>query len=660
MSFRLRRLSASLAALPGALALLAPIAVASHVTPPNQIVFVANSANKRIVKIDFDHGTTTVVNTDHNKLKKPVALAVRDDGGGVVHLLVCDEKADKVLFYLNAQGTGQQITAKPSPDGISLDRQGNAYFVSNSSSQVWKIPRGGSLPGGYAPAVLIDPALPNGPGQDTKIVNTPIGGTSSGDLLVLTKNKVWRYPEAAPCNPGGCAPSQRVLLINSFPSGFDPTGMAFDANGNPIFTGLGGSIIRFINGGFQTVKSGLGNGLFGIAAGPQQGVNRVFVFQRNNHRAYSFDLAPNGSLTNQRIVNKGLTFPQKGGIGTARWVPAPASAPGQSTTIQIESVENTMKLLTGGYFDRTCKFTLPDPRFHSSHYACKQSCPGGAANCDGPFCKRNLLLSELGVPAPNNVIIPVSIRPFEVCDPANAGLRFYLCIGDTTAGLDPTDPVINHIEDEDEWLMCGPLEPDPEDSDNTSQPRFLKATIPGVEPPVVEDTPSYRQFVDYSVQGNSNRAATDDYSYILPAVRDFLPLCQIADTKLTNLEATRAMFATSIGPSLNSKVERGICAARNALRAHAQADPYDDCILPPPSTCPSPDPSGCDEAIDIHQAICIADFVGSKLRSQVGQIGTPSDGRNLAGDLISRSDSGEYFLCKVGNFPVDLCPQPSH
>jgi len=87
-----RRLSLPLIAL--AVSLIAPIVLASG-EKPNEVVYIASSANKRILKIDFDAGTTTVVNTDSNKLKKPVALAVRDDGAGVVHLLVADQFAGK-------------------------------------------------------------------------------------------------------------------------------------------------------------------------------------------------------------------------------------------------------------------------------------------------------------------------------------------------------------------------------------------------------------------------------------------------------------------------------------------------------------------------------------------------------------------------------------
>lgn len=516
-------------------------------------------------------------------------------------------------------------------------------------------------------AKKIDGALPAGSAEDTKIVGRAVGAAAQDDLLVLTKNpnKVWLYPGATPClNPLACTGAERKTFISSFPAGFDPMGMVFDPNGNPLFAGLGGSVIRVTFGtgpgftpSFQTVKSGLGNGLFGIAAGPQQGKNRAFVFQRNNHRAYSFDVV-NGAFTNQRIVNSGLTFPQKGGIGTATWV-STGTGP---TSVQVGSVNNTFNAKDPGYIDRKCKFTNLDPR-ELGESCCASNCPAPGPSPDPPdlctddgFCQRPLLLTDIapGTPNATGVTIPANIRSFFVCDPDHEGHRFYVCTGDTTVGLDPSAPIIAHTEDENSWLKCED-EPPIDVGDVTKQARFQWGAIPALEAPLVEGN----LFVDFSTPGNSNRAETDDYSFVLPAVTDLRPLCTIADDKLANEEATRDMFSSNIDGPLNDTLTDALCSARAALREHSLTE-SDDCEdTSDPGECGDPG-DGCDYEDEIDNAICHINFFIDELKDNIADVDNPTGPppRNLAGELLSRADSAKYFLCKIDGFPTmdDLCP----
>src|SRR5262249_21366121 len=110
-----------------------------------------------------------------------------------------------VLFYANAQGTGQVITTQiPGPDGPSLDSSGNLYLVSAGSrgvpSGVWKIPHTGcgGCVGGYGSPEQIA-ATGSNILVDSLVVRSAAGSLAVGDLLVLSRSpaRVLRYPGGA-------------------------------------------------------------------------------------------------------------------------------------------------------------------------------------------------------------------------------------------------------------------------------------------------------------------------------------------------------------------------------------------------------------------------------------------------------------------------------
>src|SRR5262245_39926758 len=100
-------------------------------------VYVANSANSRILGVQFDPPTLTVLNDDANALRQARDIALRDDGLQGANLIVCDRNGGRVVFYQSASGTGQVIfdravMAGPArPDGASLDRAGNLYVMNS-------------------------------------------------------------------------------------------------------------------------------------------------------------------------------------------------------------------------------------------------------------------------------------------------------------------------------------------------------------------------------------------------------------------------------------------------------------------------------------------------------------------------------------------------
>src|SRR5213596_3562773 len=67
------------------------------------------TSNNNILRLDFDAGTATPVNTDQTLRKELQGLAVLDDGLKGIHLLVADTGA--ILIYTNAQGAGALITS---------------------------------------------------------------------------------------------------------------------------------------------------------------------------------------------------------------------------------------------------------------------------------------------------------------------------------------------------------------------------------------------------------------------------------------------------------------------------------------------------------------------------------------------------------------------
>jgi len=608
---------------------LASSSAFSHDQKPNETVFVANSSNGRILKIDFEEGTATVVNTDANLRKGLEGLAVRDDGAGLVNLLVCDRLDGKVLFYADAAGTGTTgatVTAQiPMPDGISLDRDGNAFLVSSGpggaakqARQVWAIPRGQTAPGGYGPARLIDGANPSDLLADARIVTFPAGTLKKGDLLVLARKpaQVWLYPGAVPCaDPAACTATERQAFVpaDAFPPGTDANGMVQGPDGNLLIVTAAGDVLRYFvpapappAAAFDTLVSGLGNGPFKIAVGFQNvpgpsglvARTRAFVTQRNiTGRVLSFDL-DGATAVQSHEVAAGLEAPVGVGIGTAKAVPTPA---GTGTLVTLDHIDSTFdKVNTSGFTDSTC-LAFTDPR----------------GTADG-----SLNLKDLDSRLPDR-IIPSYVRTFPVGTPTAGDPIFFVCLADTSAGFVRT--IDSH---EDEATQLG-YQPDCLDPDPSLQPRFFWVPADG-EPPIVEKDGTTMEFIDVSSacrNTGSNRAITPDYSILLPIVRDTRPVTDIVGFKLQSLAETLTSFAplvrdTGSCTGVYSTLTAGLQAAIEAFS-------------------PTKGKRKSDPAAAITQ-----------LQSFVAVIdGNPScfdnSQRNASGELVARAQSTVFMLSKL-------------
>lgn len=626
----LKRQTALLSTAPLVLMLTSSAAFSSD-QKPNETVFVANSSNGRILKIDFEEGTATVVNTDATLRKGLEGLAVRDDGAGQVNLLVCDRLDGKVVFYANAAGTGATITAQiPMPDGISLDRDGNAFLISSGAGggaaqharQVWAIPRGQTAPGGYGPAQLIDAANPSDLLADARIVTFPAGSLKKGDLLVLARKpaQVWLYPGAVPCaDPAACTANERQAFVpaDAFPPGTDANGMVQGPDGNLLIVTGGGDVLRY-NVSTQAFEispliSGLGNGPFKIAVGFQNvpgpsglvARTRAFVTQRNiTGRVLSFDF-DGATAVQSHEVSAGLQAPVGVGIGTGKAVPTPAAPEGTKTVVTLDHIDSTFDHVNvSGFTDSTC-IALRDPR-----------------ETDQGFQERPLNLKELDSRLPDR-IIPSYVRTFLVGAPAAGDPIFFVCLADTSAGFVRT---IDSHEDEATQLHYQPdcLDPDP-----SLQPRFFWVPADG-EPPIVEKDGTTMTLIDVSSacrNTGSNRAVTPDYSILLPIVRDTRPVTDIVGFKLQSLGETLTSFAPFVRNTGSCQGVYGTLTA--GLQAATEA-------FAPTKGKRKSDPAAA--IIQLQSFVAITD-------------GNPScfddSQRNVNGELVARAQSAIFMLGKL-------------
>ncbi len=563
--FRCARRSVAIAA--GAWLGLAPT-----VSAQSAKVYVANSANSRVLQVQFDPASAIVVIDDANLLTQVRDIAIRDNGLNGSSLIVCDRNGGRIAFYQNASGTGQLIyhantMAGPErPDGMSLDLAGN-IFVMNSGqgssggvSQVWAIKRdpgcptpGGPqcLPGGYrAPLGLIDPnvrVLTQFGGVPTlvqaellpesMVARSTAGVLQAGDLLVLTQpGALIRYPSSqvsaflavlslglapAPLTPetvihpaGASVPLDRQL-----PAGAQPNGMAFGPNGEILIVMSDGGVLiydadgrRRSNGagGFLDFTSGSGQDDFKIAVGLQDGKHRAFVTRHQGGDVRRFRFAANGTGILEAIVG-GFQSPVGVDATNSSTVAAPA---GSNVNVSPTAVLTSQieKVLLPGLVNARVS-TFPDPR------ESEQSIPPHLP------LHRSLFLNELRADLPA-IEIPAWARAFRLGDPNTGTPSFILVETESNAVV---SGVLDHLALETPILG---YEPDCNDPDFTRQP-FMFWSPDANDAPILEGA----RFIDITTGCGSIRGLSFNLSYFLAGVRVTEPLTALVGQKLDGLQA---------------------------------------------------------------------------------------------------------------------------
>jgi hypothetical protein len=539
------------------LALALPAAELSAQSPI-EIAYSTNRSNNQILKLDFDTGTSVVVNTDAGQRVRLEGIAVRDDGLAQ-HLLVCDRGSGEVLFYENAAGAGQTITsAIEHAHNVSLDQAGNAYVVSPTQRQVWKLPIGGQGPGGYAAPLLIDTVTGSSSLMEAKLVPFSAGDLQSGGLLVLSRVPLvlYFYPPD-PQSPTGFG-ARRVLLPNSaFPRGSQPTGLAFAPNQELLIAVNKGRILRFDPSGAPVAPpfaKDLGSGVVQVAVGAQSAKSYAFVTDpRAGGSIKRFLVQSDGTGMLDGVVTQNVNSP--GSVNIAQGTPTPAgqnvvvqpapevvltfddvSVAGITTAQVIEFVDNRGPQNGGDYFvaqPLTDFFDPADPIFDQ-------------------------------LPS---VMIPPHVQAFRKGDPDTGTPTFLLAILDTTAVFGRTVEV--HY---DEAAQLG-YEPDCADPDTTRRPRtFYTPQIlpPKSEPPIVEGN----MFVNFSTGCGSNIGRGGGFSFWLTGREMDVP-ADTADAQLAKMQAAMD-FYPCIDPDVKPALEAELQAAVAAFAAYKQGGDPDD------------------------------------------------------------------------------------
>src|SRR5687768_16933934 len=82
-----------------AVAAVAWLGIMTAANAQNASVYVANSANSRILQARFDPPGTTVVIDDPNRLTQVRDIAIRQDGLDGPNLIACDRNGGRIVFY---------------------------------------------------------------------------------------------------------------------------------------------------------------------------------------------------------------------------------------------------------------------------------------------------------------------------------------------------------------------------------------------------------------------------------------------------------------------------------------------------------------------------------------------------------------------------------
>jgi hypothetical protein len=536
----------------------------------SEVVYVANYANSLVLRVDFDAGTATAINTDANNVKKLSSLYVRNDGN--IDIVVCDSQAGNVLIYENVEsptfdGRSQVITSVPSPDGISADAAGNLYLISSGlgsrrgTKQVWFIEKGGLKPGGYFDAQLVGEVEAKTL-EDTKVVKTAGGDLQAGDILVLSRDPA-RVLRFRPSGLGWTLVNGPGNPFITFSAGIEPMGIAFSAGaaGSEILVLTSdGGVLRYSFSGTLIpaafLPSGLGNGTFKIATGLQAGANRAFITQRNGHKVYAFNILADGSAAAVASVSGGLSFPQGVGIGTGNGAFVPRAA---EVTAAFDSQTSTFNNgRQAGIVDVSCRFLGADPREFASPPLCEASCD---VECEGSFCPRSLFLDELDASLAH-AEVPSYFRFFQRNGPGAGPAKPFLCVAKSSAKFSFAS-ILFEADDVLSWPghaepQCGPG-PDPADH----RANFAWTPIPGTsEPPIYEGG----KFINLSTGcGNSNRGNVDDYSYYLPVLRDTRPISAVAENELVGIKGTLNCLAASIDDPVETTLRQKAAQAAGAF-----------------------------------------------------------------------------------------------
>ena len=534
---------------------------------------VTADSNGRILDVSFAPPGSTVLNTDASSRVKVVSLAFLSDGALGVHLLAADRSRGEVLFYTDASGTGAVMLnrATPShpqyPDGLSLDANDDLFGTSSAkgtsadkAARVWVLRRDpectvGCLPGGYDPDVgtvdgnvTITVSIGGVPTQlaielleETRVVPFDEGALDAGDLLVLASDPpaVLRYPAAAVAaflddlaqggTPAELTPDVFIFPSTAdvaperrFPAGADPKGMDLTPQGNLLVTASSGTILNYRpdgtrlsdSGGFVDFATNLGQGKFRIVVGPQDGIFRAFVADRNGGEVLRFRIESDGTGTLDGVVAD-PQFPTSIATTTARIISVPG---GPGITIKPTNLmETTIEEVVTPGETGVSVFLFEDPR--ESEVITPSNQP----------LHRSLLLGEIRSDLPANAEIPAFVRAFRRGDPLLGPPTFLLIVADTNVNV---FGVLQHVIDE--GLILG-YEPDCADLDSTAQPRLFWTPSPGehqiLESPI---------FIDVSNSCGTTRGMTRFWSLFLASARDTRPSLEIAREKLS---ALRAVFA---------------------------------------------------------------------------------------------------------------------
>ena len=361
-------------------------------------VWSINASNGRLSIVDFEAGTTTVVNDDANMLTNPRALAYRDDGGGRDQVLVADTLAGSILIYAGGAGIAdtvinESLTGKPlQPDGIDIDSLGNLFGVSSSPgeplpAQVWALERDALCPdpfrpdcldGGYKlPLRILDPqmivdGIEIRQLSESRISREAHGPIDAGDLIVLAQEPAMAllYRRQSATDPdiqdvlaGTEAEMAPEVLIPTvgFPPGAVPNGLAIGPDGNLLISTGGGIILRFAPDGTRLMPdfaNGLGNGKFKIEVASDAGAFKAYVADRNGAKLLRFNFEPDGTGTLDGIVTDGVQFPEDLVTSTGNTIPTPA---GSNIALSASSVLRTIieEVLAAGATSATA-VALPD------------------------------------------------------------------------------------------------------------------------------------------------------------------------------------------------------------------------------------------------------------------------------------------------------------
>lgn len=571
----------------------AAMALAAPAAAQNARVYVANSANSRILGVEFDPPSTFTVIDDANQLTQVRDIALRDDGLDGVSLIACDRNGGRIVFYEDASGIGTSIfdaalmDGPERPDGMSLDPAGN-IFVANSGqgnsagrSEFWVIARDADCPGGpgcaaggyRAPLGLIDPdvqiftrfagdpvALDAEQLPESLVAPATSGVLSAGDVLVLTNpGALIRYRSAdvrgflqalasgvtpAPLTPETVIhpAGASVPLQNQFPAGGEPNGMAFGPRGELLVVMSDGRILIYGSdgnrrsdgaGGFVNFASGGGNDDFKIAVGLQDAEYRAFVTQQARGELQRYAFAADGTGVLDAVVG-GFQSPVGVDVTNSSTVPAPEGTDVivEPTTVMSSRIERVTRAgLVNGRVS-----TFADPR--------ESEVPTPP---DQPL-HRPLLLSELRADLPP-IEIPAWARAFPLDDPNNGTPTFILIESDSNAAV---AGVLDHLALQEPLLG---YEVNCADPDLTRQPYLFWAPDANDDPIFEGDT-----FIDITTGCGSIRGISWNYSYFLAGVRVTKPLPELLQDKLTGLRGV-ITGATCIQSQVSRKLTRQIDAA---------------------------------------------------------------------------------------------------